>query len=223
MRAVKDSLAAPFKRDLAGCGKTVVARENFDGPHMCLRGAQSSGITRKFRRELSETGRMGEMDGGSRSEVRGFQNVEPRTSNFTSRLSRMSRVSRATVGAAEVGDDESRVCDWVCREGGCVLIGHRGAQSLGRLADGKRERRVLLNLPEMGHRIPVPSWKREPRQPRVGGEGHGASGTDSRLPVVAALLRGLGCREFLFNQRCWCHQARFSRWMDFCTVSRWPL
>jgi len=31
MRAVKDSLAAPFKRGLAGCGKTIVARENFDG------------------------------------------------------------------------------------------------------------------------------------------------------------------------------------------------
>jgi len=184
-------LPTPFKRDLTGCGKTVVARE---------------------------PGGTGEADGCSRSEVRGFQNVEPRTSNFASRMSRVSRFDRLTVlsqvegraivGGAEVGDDESRVGDWVCREGGCVLIGYRGAQSLGRLTDGKRERRVLLNLLEMGHCIPAPSWNRELRQPRVGGEGHGASGTDSRLPVVAVLPRGLGCREFPFNQRCQCHQAR---------------
>ncbi len=142
MRAVKDSLAAPFKRGLAGCGKTIVARENFDGPHVWDNKRTPAG-------ELRETGRMGE--------TRWEFNLP------TSRLSRMSRVSRATVGAAEVGDDESRVGDWVCREGGCVLTGYRGAQSLGRLTDGKRERRVLLNLPEMGHRIPAPSWNREPR------------------------------------------------------------
>ena len=123
--------------------------------------------------------------------------------------------------AAEVGDDESRVGDWVCREGGCVLTGHRGAQSLGCLADRKREGRVLLNLPEMFHRIPSPSRKKEPRQPRLGGEGHGASSTDSLLPVVAVLPRDLGCREFLFNQRCWCHQARSSRCLKPCKVSRW--
>jgi hypothetical protein len=34
---------------------------------------------------------------GSRSEVRGFQNFEPRTSNFGSRLSRMSRTSSSAV------------------------------------------------------------------------------------------------------------------------------
>ena len=156
---------------------------------------------------------------GSGAEVRGFQNVEPRTSNFASRISRMSHVSCATVGAAEVGDDESRVGDGVCREGGCVLTGYRGAQSLGRLADGKRKRRVLLNLPEMGHRIPAPSWNREPRQPRFGGASHGASGTDSRLPVVAVLPRSLGCREFLFNQHCRCHHARFFQYLKSCTVS----
>lgn len=101
-----------------------------------------------------------------------------------------------------MGDDESRIGDGVYREGGYVLMGHRGAQSLGCLADGKREGRVLLNLPEMFHRIPAPSWKREPRQPCLGGEGHGASSTDSCLPVVAVLPRGLCCREFLFNLRC---------------------
>ena len=109
------------------------------------------------------------------------------------------------------------------RDGGCVLTGHRGAQSLGRLADEKREGRVLLNLPEMFHRIPAPSWKRESSQPRLSGEGHGASSADSRLPVVAVLPRSLGCHEFLFNQRCWCHQARSFRWPKPCKVSRWPL
>ena len=34
MRAVKDSPAAP----LAGWGKTMLARENFDGPHMGYNG-----------------------------------------------------------------------------------------------------------------------------------------------------------------------------------------
>jgi hypothetical protein len=120
-----------------------------------------------------------------------------------------------------MGDDESRVGEGVGREGGCVLTGHRGAQSLGCLADRKREGRVLLNLPEIFHRIPAPSWKREPRQPRLSGEGHGASSTDSRLPVVAVLPRDLGCREFLFNQRCWCRQARSFRWLKLCKVSRW--
>jgi hypothetical protein len=109
-----------------------------------------------------------------------------------------------------MGDDEFRVGDWVCCEGGGVLTGHRGTQSLGCLANGRREGCVLLNLPEMCHRIPAPSWKREPRQPRLDGEGHGASSTDSRLPVVAILPCGLCCREFLFNLRCWCHQARSS-------------
>ena len=98
-------------------------------------------------------------------------------------------------------------------------MGNRGAQSFGRLADGKRERLVLLNLPEMGHRIPAPSWDRALRQPLFGSEGYGASGTDSCLPVVAVLPCGLGCREFIFNQRCWCHPARFSQYFKPCTVS----
>jgi hypothetical protein len=123
--------------------------------------------------------------------------------------------------AAEVGDDESRVGDGVCREGGCELTGHRGTQSFARLANGKREGRVLLNLPEMFHRIPSPSREREPRQPRLGGEGHGASSTDSRFPVVAVLPCSLGCCEFLFNQRCWCHQAGSFRWLNPFTVSRY--
>ena len=34
-----------FVPSLTGCGKTMLARENFDGPHVCLRRAQSSGTT----------------------------------------------------------------------------------------------------------------------------------------------------------------------------------
>jgi len=54
-----------------------------------------------------------------------------------------------SVAATQMGDDESRVGDRIFRKGGCVLTGYRGAQSLGCLADGKRERLVLLNVPEM--------------------------------------------------------------------------
>jgi hypothetical protein len=112
---------------------------------------------------------------------------------------------------AEVGDDESRVDDGVYREGGCVLIGYRGAQSLGRLADEKRERLVLLNLSEISHCIPAPPWNRALCQPRFGSEGHGASGTDSRLSVVVVIPCGLGCRELMFNQRRWRHQEKSFR------------
>jgi hypothetical protein len=45
--------AIPFKIGLAGCGKTVVARENFDGPHVWHNKRTPAG-------ELSETDRMGE-------------------------------------------------------------------------------------------------------------------------------------------------------------------
>ena len=41
-----------------------------------------------------------EPDEGSRSEVRGFRNFEPRTSNFESRFSRLSRPSRLSQGSA---------------------------------------------------------------------------------------------------------------------------
>ena len=44
--------------------------------------------------ERSGTRVLCETDDCSRSEVRGFRNVEPRTSNFVSRLSRVSRPSR---------------------------------------------------------------------------------------------------------------------------------
>ncbi len=98
-------------------------------------------------------------------------------------------------------DDKFRVGDGVRREGSGLLASHRGAQSLGCLADGKREGFVLLNFAEMGHRIPVPSGKREPRQPGFGGEGHCAPRTDSCLSVVAVSPRGLGRRKFLFNRR----------------------
>lgn len=102
-------------------------------------------------------------------------------------------------------NDEYCVGDGICREGGCVLTGHRGTQSFGRLADRKREGRVLLNVTELCHRIPAPSWSRELREPHVSGKGHGAARTDSCFSVVAVLLCGLGCRQFLFNQCCWSH------------------
>ena len=50
------------------------------------------------------------------------------------------------------------------------------------------------------------------RYPRLGGAGHGTSSTDSRLPVVAVVLCGLGRREFLFNQRGWCHETKSFRY-----------
>ena len=49
----------------------------------------------------------GETDDGSRYEVRGFQNFEPRTSNFVSRQSRPARLSQTSATAAEafmIGD-----------------------------------------------------------------------------------------------------------------------
>ena len=122
-----------------------------------------------------------------------------------------------------MSDDESGVGDGICCEGGCVLASHRGAQPLGRLADGMRERGVLLNVPEVLHRVSVPWWVGKPCKPRFGRESHGAPRTDSRFPVVAVLLRGLRCRELLFNQHRWSHWATPFRWLNPCTVRRWPL
>ena len=34
-----------MRERLAGCGKTIFARENVEGPHVCLRRAQSSGTS----------------------------------------------------------------------------------------------------------------------------------------------------------------------------------
>ena len=101
--------------------------------------------------------------------------------------------------AAEMRDDESRVGDWVCREGGCVLTGDRGSQSLGCLADGQREGGVFLYFSEVCHGIAAPSWDRESCDPRFGGMGHGAASTDSRLPVIAFLPSGFSCRKLPFN------------------------
>jgi hypothetical protein len=115
---------------------------------------------------------------------------------------------------AEVGDDESCVGERICREGGCVLSGHGGTQSLGCLTDRKREGWVLLNSSETCHRIPMPWWGRELRYPHLGGACHSTSSTDSRFPVVAVVLCGLGCREGLFNQRCWCHEEKFLPYLN---------
>jgi hypothetical protein len=101
--------------------------------------------------------------------------------------------------AAEMRDDEFRVGDGVCGEGGCVLTGDWGSQSLGCLAHGQREGGVVLYFSEVCHGIAAPSWDRESCNPRVDGMGHGAASTDSRLPVIAFLPRGFGCRKLPFN------------------------
>ena len=101
--------------------------------------------------------------------------------------------------AAEMRDDEFRVGDWVCREGGCVLTGDRGSQSLGCLADGQREGGVFLYFSEVCHGIAAPSWDRESSDPCFGRMGYGAASTDSCLPVIAFLPRGFSCRKFPFN------------------------
>jgi len=62
-----------------------------------------------------------------------------------------------------MGDDEPRVGDRICCERSGLLTSDRGTQPLGRMADGKREGRVLLNPAEMRHRIPVPSRNGELR------------------------------------------------------------
>src|SRR6267378_2401951 len=46
------------RRFLTGCGKTMLARENFDGPHVCLRRAQSSGTTAEHSRRVHEKARL---------------------------------------------------------------------------------------------------------------------------------------------------------------------
>jgi hypothetical protein len=43
-----DHLTVP----LTGYGKTISARQNVDGPHVCLRRAQSSGSTGKYFRRM---------------------------------------------------------------------------------------------------------------------------------------------------------------------------
>ena len=55
-----------------------------------------------------------------------------------------------------MSNDKSGVGEGVCGEGGLVLTSYGGAESFGCLANGKREGFVLLNMAEMGHRIPVP-------------------------------------------------------------------
>ena len=96
-------------------------------------------------------------------------------------------------------NDESRVGDGVCCEGGGVLMSDRGAQSFGCLADEKREGCVLLNVPEVPHRVSAPSRNRQPCEPGFGGVSHGAASTDSRLPVIAFLPCGFSCRKLPFN------------------------
>jgi hypothetical protein len=115
--------------------------------------------------------------------------------------------------ASEVRDDDTRIADRIGRVRSGVPPGHGGAQALSRLADGKWERRILLNLTEMFHRIPAPGVVRETREPRLGGEGYGPSRTDTRLAFVAVPPRSLGSGEFLFNESGVDHEARSCRWM----------
>src|SRR5215831_6876539 len=71
--------------------------------------------------------------------------------------------------AAEMGDDESRVGDRVRREGGGALTSHGGTQSLSCLTDRKGEGCVLLNVSEKCHRISMPWWGMELRDPHFSG------------------------------------------------------
>ena len=77
------------QQGLAGCGKTMLTRYNFDGPHVW---ENRRILPQDSRARLAGSARCE----GSRSEVRSFRNPEPRTPNFGSRFSRMSRASRAT-------------------------------------------------------------------------------------------------------------------------------
>jgi hypothetical protein len=63
--------------------------------HRQARGAQQENTPAGYQRETGWT------EEGSRSEVRGFRNFEPRISNFGSRLFHMSRASRVTVCGAD--------------------------------------------------------------------------------------------------------------------------
>ncbi len=92
------------------------------------------------------------------------------------------------------------------------MLGHFGAQPFGRLSDGKREGRVLLNLTQMFHRVAAPSWDRQTRQPVRGGAGHGPSSTDPRLAFIGILPGRFGCGEFLFNERRWLYQVDSLSW-----------
>jgi hypothetical protein len=52
-REIREGSCAPEKAtSLAGCGKTMLARQNVDGPFMCLRRAQSSGTTDDYLRRM---------------------------------------------------------------------------------------------------------------------------------------------------------------------------
>ena len=80
----------------------MVVRENFEclpvlhsDIHRQARGAQQENTPAGYQRETGWT------EEGSRSEVRGFRNFEPRISNFGSRLFRMSRASRVMVCGAD--------------------------------------------------------------------------------------------------------------------------
>lgn len=115
--------------------------------------------------------------------------------------------------ASEVRDDDTRIADRIGRERSSVPPGHGGAQALSGLADGKWERRMLLNLTEMFHCIPAPGFVRETREPRLGREGYGPSRTDARLAFIAVFPRSLGSGEFLFNESGVDHKAHLCRWM----------
>ncbi len=64
----------------AGCGKTMLAREDFDGPRVWDNKSTPRRIAGRDRRDERD-GRRSEVR-SPKSEVRGLRNVEPRTSNF---------------------------------------------------------------------------------------------------------------------------------------------
>src|SRR4030095_10552377 len=100
----------------------------------------------------------------------------------------------------KVLDYPSRSGERIGGEGSSVSSGHGGAQSLCRLADGKRERLQLMNPTEMFHRIAAQKRFRQTSQPRLGHEAHCSSRTNARLAIVAVFPCHLFRRDVLIKQ-----------------------
>ena len=75
---------------LAGFGRTILAQQNFEGPHMCLRRAQSSGTTGEYPRRIAAR------DWRERARVQGPKFRVFGTSNHELRIAPFSHVSRFT-------------------------------------------------------------------------------------------------------------------------------
>jgi len=58
MRGFRNACKAAIGVPEQAAEKLCLARENFDGPHMCLRGAQSSGTTGEHSRRILKKARL---------------------------------------------------------------------------------------------------------------------------------------------------------------------